>query len=144
MPAKISVSGNNNKQQQFVRKKITYSYLDNYNPTTRVYELSDTDQLDLKGENVIDLFSSNKDLSYLLKPFDPAIAESMGKPSLEQINKYLSIINTGVKNTDLIQIHPLLNTQTTIKNQSRPSSSAGWLFFVDIRFCRFKFFSIIF
>jgi len=133
LPAKISVSGNN-KQQQFVKKKITYSYLDNYNPTTRVYELADTEMLDMTGAHAIDLFNSSKDLNYLLKPFDPAIADSIGKPSLEQINKYLSVINTGVKNTDLIQIHPLLNSQTTIKNQSKPNTPAGKFFLIILIF----------
>lgn len=137
--------------RNLVRKKITYSYLDNYRPTTRVYEVAgnvlyndakgapttgvgasvststahtannnnNTNPINLNSiPHATDLFNTkNNHLNYLVKPFDAHIAESIGKPSHEQINKYLTVINTGVKNPDLIQIHPLLNGKTQIKTQ---------------------------
>lgn len=130
-----------------MRKKITYTYLDNYRPTTRVYEVANDNIIynDPKSSatlkkvpdtaatiaasstsaanapTTIDLFNAkNGSLNYLVKPFDAAhVAESVGgKPSQEQVNKYLTVVNTGVKNPDLIQIHPLLSSKTEIKTSA--------------------------
>lgn len=139
LPAKVYITGGDGKN--LVRKKITYSYLDNYRPSTRVYEVAggsngayeptavksgasakaSTTNI-TPGSNVahtVDLFNSkNQHLNYLVKPFDAQLADTLGKPSTEQVNKYLTVINTGVKNPDLIQIHPLLNNKTEIKTTS--------------------------
>lgn len=156
LPAKVYITGGDGRN--LVRKKITYSYLDNYRPTTRVYEVAGNSVLynDAKGApmvvpsgpgvganpssssaqtaaaslsnmptHTIDLFNAKNSLNYLVKPFDAHIADSIGKPSHEQINKYLSVINTGVKNPDLIQIHPLLNNKTEIKNQPGPDTTTS-------------------
>lgn len=156
LPAKVYITGGDGRN--LVRKKITYSYLDNYRPTTRVYEVAGNSVLynDAKGApmvvpsgpgvganpssssaqtaaaslsnmptHTIDLFNAKNSLNYLVKPFDAHIAESIGKPSHEQINKYLSVINTGVKNPDLIQIHPLLNNKTEIRNQPGPDTTTS-------------------
>lgn len=117
LPAKVYITGGKN----LVKKKITYSYLDNYNPTTRVYEVANNAMNNINESSMAqaaDLFNAKNGLSYLVKTFDPTIADSIGKPSVEQINKYLSVVNTGVKNADLVQIHPLLNGKTEIKNNS--------------------------
>jgi hypothetical protein len=48
----------------------------------------------------------------------------MTKPSVDQINKYLSVVNTGVKSNDLVQIHPIVNTQSNLKNKMGSSTYA--------------------
>jgi hypothetical protein len=122
LPAKVYITDGKN----FVKKKITYSYLDNYQPTTRVYEVANNTVFNEKNvAQTADLFNSKNSLNYLIKPFDTTIADSIGKPSHEQINKYLSVVNTGVKNSDLIQIHPLLNNKTEIKTKSGPDTSTS-------------------
>ena len=121
LPSRVYTTCSDKESKQFVKKKIVYSYLDDYKPSTRVYEVMANGEKVANDANVphtYDLFNSTNSLNYSLKPFDPAIADSFGKPSVDQINKYLSVVNTGVKNSDLIQIHPLLNSQTQIKNQS--------------------------
>ena len=100
------------------KKRYNYSYLDDYVPSTRIYELMDYEE-DTMDQATRDLFNMDCKTGYSLKPFDPAIAHSFGKPSVEQINEYLSIVNTGVdKDSDLVQIHPLLNSSSQIYYQN--------------------------
>jgi len=106
------------KNCKYVKKRITYSYLDNYTPSTRVYELLDFDPDSPVDTTTRDLFSMNSKTGMSMEPFDEVIRASMGKPSVEEINEYLSVINTGVDPTSsLMQIHPLLNGTSYVKHQ---------------------------
>lgn len=93
--------------------------------TARVYGVASKESKRQSISHAADLFNSKSTMNYSVKSFDPLIADSIGKPSVEQINKYLSVVNTGVKNTDLIQIHPLLNNKTEIKTKTGSESSTG-------------------
>jgi hypothetical protein len=106
------------------KKRMCYSFIDNYKPQTRVYEVVDsTDDIDLDTvPHVKDLFSLSDDNNYNFKSFEPQIADSIRKPSVTKINEYLSVINQGLKTTDLVQIHPLLNSETTIKTSNSQNS----------------------
>lgn len=117
--ASASASGSSHK---IVKKTITYSYIDDYHPTTKVYEVLEPTAAEQASQNastsVKDLFApKSAQHNYLFKPFDPAIAESIGKPSTEQLNKFLSIHNTGLKSSGLVQIHPLINSKTDVRSK---------------------------
>lgn len=129
LPSKVYTTCNDRESKQFVKKKVVYSYLDDYRPNTRVYEVSNnnissSNKLNAASQQNFKSFNASNSFNYSLKPFDPINpSQNIIKPSVEQINKYLSVVNTGVKNNDLIQIHPLLNSQTHIKNKLSATSS---------------------
>ncbi|CAF0784851.1 unnamed protein product [Brachionus calyciflorus] len=95
------------------KKRVSYSVLDN-NSKTRVYELGTGKSINQNLDQSNDVFNTKHTVDYSVQAFDPLVDPEIGKPSVERINKYLSVFNTGVKNTDLIQIHPLLNSKTEI------------------------------
>jgi hypothetical protein len=94
------------------------------NSNTRVYEVSSgNDSNTLTTNKNFNSFNNSSSFNYSLKPFDPVSPyQSMTKPSVDQINKYLSVVNTGVKSNDLVQIHPIVNTQSNLKNKMGSSS----------------------
>ena len=108
------------ESRKLVKKKITYSYLDDsYDSSTKVYEaaLNYNDSIQQSNmTHVIDLFDSKANLNYSVKAYDASVfSESVCKPSVEHLNKCTSIVNTGLKNSNLVQIHPLLNSNTKVE-----------------------------
>ena len=102
-----------------VKKKITYAYLDDYNPSTRIYEILDNvnNPSDCtKLPRVNDLYNSRSNLRCggngqtrdgdgQGKPFDRYIQESFGKPTLDKINKYIADVQQGLK-PNIRQLYP--------------------------------------
>lgn len=111
-------AGQQQRKAANCKKRINFSYLEDYVPSTRIYELLD-DEREGMDQATRDLFCMDSKGGYSLKGFDPAIVHSFGKPSVEQINEYFSIVNTGIdRDADLVQIHPLLNSQSQIYYQN--------------------------
>ncbi len=118
LPSKVYTTDCDSKK--LVKKKITYSYLDDaYDSSTKVYEaaLNYNDSVEKSNmTQVIDLFDSKANLNYSVKAYDAGVfSETICKPSVEHLNKCTSIINTGLKNSNMIQIHPLLNSNTKVE-----------------------------
>lgn len=116
LPCKVYTTENKN----YAKNNISYNYLDEkQDSSTQLYDAlnynSCTDPTCANTSREIDLFNSKCSLNYTLKPFDPVILDTIGKPSVEQLTKYMSIINTGMKNESLIQIHPIMDQTSKIK-----------------------------
>jgi hypothetical protein len=102
-----------------VKKRITYAYLEDYNPSTRIYEILDSVNGPAecsKMPRVNDLFNSRSNLRCggsgqarggegQGKPFDKYIQESFGKPTLDKINKYIADVQQGLK-PNIRQLYP--------------------------------------
>ena len=117
-PRVISQSATNvatcNDQSSYNKKRFSSSFLNESG--TRVYELG---AKDFKKKSLnSNFFNSKQNVDYSVHSYEPIIDSSLGQASNEKINKYFSIINTGVKNNDLIQIHPLLNNKTEINTKT--------------------------
>ncbi|RNA21488.1 hypothetical protein BpHYR1_029191, partial [Brachionus plicatilis] len=97
------------------KKRVSSSHLSG--SRTRVYELG-VDKESKQNSLNSDLFNSKQNVDYSVHSYEPIVDGSLGKASTEKINKYLSVINTGIKNNDLIQIHPLLNNKTGINTKT--------------------------
>jgi hypothetical protein len=121
LPSKVYTTCNSRDTKQFLKKKIVYSYQDDLKPNTKVYEIPNNGKVN--KENVsktqnLNSFNNSYLLNYSLKPFEPVNpSEQITRASVDQINKYLSVFNTGVQNNDLVQIHPILNSHSKIKSK---------------------------
>jgi hypothetical protein len=116
-------------QSKVVKKTITYSYLDGYKPTTKVYEVIEPSGDLSNAERVKDLFSAKGQQSYVLTQFDPnassnLVAENLTKPSTQTLNSYLSVHNTGVKNSTPVQVHPLVGSKADLKSSLSSHSTS--------------------
>jgi hypothetical protein len=95
-----------------VRKTITYSYLDDYTPSTRVYTLGDSnDESGLKSIREIPSYFRRVNLG---DDETAALYAKFKKPYAKTFDEYSTLINTGLKSSDYVQIHPLLNEKTKI------------------------------
>ncbi len=117
LPSKVYSTGKDGGKN-YLKKNIIYSYTDDYD-SSKLFELSSnnvsgTDNF-MSEQQSFDLFNAKYGLNYTLKSYDPVILDSLGKPSVEQVSKYVSMINTGVKNNTLIQIHPIMDPDSKIK-----------------------------
>ena len=106
-----------------VRKKITYAYIDDYNPTTRVYELADyPDNANIntsKYQKAKDVFDSKKNVCNN-RQFDPQIQNSFGKPSINQLDKFLSGVQNDMKN-NIKKINPSVESTFKFQNKYNPA-----------------------
>jgi hypothetical protein len=127
--------------------------LDEYTPSTRVYEILDYGEGDFTAcharncSNAVtkDLFDSKSNLvnydtqfknanrsSISSKqrsgqPFDQAILDSLGKPSLDQINKFLANSSRNSKNQgnkiNVKKINPSVESTLKFQNSFNPTAS---------------------
>lgn len=111
-PSKVIVKTAQPKPQDVktntrVKKITTYTYLDDYKPITRIYTLDDPRQL--VRDNEVPQYLKNPpkdDISSIYAQFT--------KPFVQHYGDHTTFINTGLKNTDYVQLHPLLTDKTTI------------------------------
>ena len=95
-----------------VKKTITYSYLDDYTPSTRIYTLGDNnDESGLKHIREIPDYFRKVNLD---DEQATALYSKFTKPSAKTFDEYTTLINTGLKSSDYVQIHPLLSNTTKI------------------------------
>ncbi len=111
------------KKPQVPKKSVKFTYLDNYQPATRIYTLED--DYDLNELKAGDKFGKTSDyISYYDFNASTDIDQYFSAPFTRNINENTVVINQGLANKDFVQIHPLLTNQTEIKKVNEADASA--------------------
>jgi hypothetical protein len=116
-------SSNASKPPCVLRKKITYAYIDDYNPTTRIYEVADfnnnTKINTSRYQNARDVLNPKTNVCNNGQ-FDPQIQNSLGKPTLPHLDKFLSGVQNDIKK-NIKKINPSVESTFKFQNKYNPS-----------------------
>ncbi len=140
-----NVPNGDSKVNTKVKKTITYTYLDDYTPSTRIYTLEDNYDESRLNNRVSEVPSYLKHIN-LRDDEATALYSQFNKPFAKTYDEYTTVINTGLKSNDYVQIHPLLTDKTKINKLELDARSQYAGMFNDLNVSKYLFqlFSFLF
>ena len=121
LPSKVYTTCNNRETKQFVKKKNIRPFPDDFKSNLEMFGVSNKSKANIENMSQINNPSSlnnSYSINYSLKPFEIiSPTEQITIASVDQINKYQTVFNTGIKSKDILQIHPLSNSKSNMKSK---------------------------
>jgi hypothetical protein len=123
LPSKVYTTCNNRETKQLAKKKNIRPFRDDLKSNLEVLDVSNKSKANIENISQINNPSSlnnSYSINYSLKPFEIiSPSEQITIASVDQINKYQTVFNTGVKSKDILQIHPLSNSKSNMKSKNK-------------------------